>query len=139
MPRTLVQIVPPGEGGVLDYAECLKAQWMRSGKPSQLLALSQPLAKQASLAQRVGNPATALSVVLHFSGYGYARRGLCGWLLEELNALRAQRQAALHLVVVFHELFASGPPWPLTRPVLPRTSSATSGFFFCGMIDEPVQ
>src|SRR5699024_561032 len=27
---------------------------------------------------------------------------------------------------------------PIRRPVLPRTSSATSGFFFCGMIDEPV-
>ena len=25
------------------------------------------------------------------------------------------------------------------RPDLPRTSSGTSGFFFCGMIDEPVQ
>jgi len=24
-------------------------------------------------------------------------------------------------------------------PVLPRTSSGTSGFLFCGMIDEPVQ
>src|SRR5437899_2960170 len=29
--------------------------------------------------------------------------------------------------------------WPLTRPVLPRTSSAASGFFFCGMIEEPVE
>ncbi len=27
----------------------------------------------------------------------------------------------------------------MTRPVLPRASSGTSGFFFCGMIDEPVQ
>ncbi|MOA03443.1 hypothetical protein D3C78_1229500 [compost metagenome] len=28
---------------------------------------------------------------------------------------------------------------PLMRPVLARTSSAASGFFFCGMIDEPVE
>ena len=28
---------------------------------------------------------------------------------------------------------------PYTRPVLPRASSGTSGFFFCGMIEEPVQ
>jgi len=28
---------------------------------------------------------------------------------------------------------------PITRALLPRTSSATSGFFFCGMIEEPVQ
>ena len=27
---------------------------------------------------------------------------------------------------------------PYTRPVLPRTSSAISGFFFCGIIEEPV-
>ena len=26
----------------------------------------------------------------------------------------------------------------MTRPALPRTSSATSGFFFCGIIDDPV-
>ncbi|MCY1275947.1 hypothetical protein D9M70_245990 [compost metagenome] len=45
-------------------------------------------------------------------------------------------------------LYASGWPfirvsrpvrWPNTRPDLPRTSSGTSGFFFCGMIEEPVQ
>ncbi len=27
---------------------------------------------------------------------------------------------------------------PITRPTLARISSAASGFFFCGMIDEPV-
>ena len=34
---------------------------------------------------------------------------------------------------------SSASRWPLTRPVLARTSSAASGFFFCGMIDEPVE
>ena len=29
--------------------------------------------------------------------------------------------------------------WPITRPDLPRTSSGTSGFFFCGIMLEPVQ
>ncbi|MDT4873048.1 hypothetical protein FQZ97_1082730 [compost metagenome] len=28
--------------------------------------------------------------------------------------------------------------WPTTRPVLPRASSGTSGFFFCGMMELPV-
>ena len=28
--------------------------------------------------------------------------------------------------------------WPMSRPALPRASSAMSGFFFCGSIDEPV-
>ena len=27
----------------------------------------------------------------------------------------------------------------MSRPALPRASSATSGFFFCGMIEEPVE
>src|SRR2546430_15258361 len=27
---------------------------------------------------------------------------------------------------------------PISRPLLPRASSAMSGFFFCGMIDDPV-
>ena len=28
---------------------------------------------------------------------------------------------------------------PYTRPVLPRMSSGMSGFFFCGMMEEPVE
>ena len=28
---------------------------------------------------------------------------------------------------------------PMSRPDLPRVSSAMSGFFFCGMMDEPVE
>jgi hypothetical protein len=28
---------------------------------------------------------------------------------------------------------------PMSRPALPRLSSAMSGFFFCGMIELPVQ
>ncbi len=35
---------------------------------------------------------------------------------------------------------ASNPAWsPISRPALPRASSAMSGFFFCGMIDDPVE
>ena len=35
---------------------------------------------------------------------------------------------------------ASRPAWsPISRPALPRVSSATSGFFFCGMIELPVE
>ncbi len=31
----------------------------------------------------------------------------------------------------------SAPRWATTRGALARSSSAASGFFFCGMIDEP--
>ncbi|CPU65937.1 Uncharacterised protein [Mycobacteroides abscessus] len=45
-------------------------------------------------------------------------------------------------------LYASGRPLsvasrpvrsPMRRPALPRASSATSGFFFCGMMLDPVE
>lgn len=36
-------------------------------------------------------------------------------------------------------MVASSPVWsPIMRPALPRASSAMSGFFFYGIIDEPV-
>src|SRR6202008_598407 len=50
-------------------------------------------------------------VVLQFSGYGFGRRGLCGWLLDELDQARTAFRGTLRLVTVFHELFAVGPPW----------------------------
>ncbi|MCR5881924.1 hypothetical protein LRS03_03225 [Rhizobacter sp. J219] len=116
----LIQVSPTERGGVFDYLECLGARWAAAGTPSHTLPLSKALAREQSLDERVaeccrrsgraahGEPCT---VVLHFSGYGYGQRGLCFWLLHELQALRRRRQGSLHLVVVFHELFATGPPW----------------------------
>lgn len=119
MNNALIQVVPPGEGGVVDYARCLQAEWARQGRASQWLALSQasararPLAMQLrALMEQLASPAPrSCALVLHFSGYGYGQRGLCGWLLDELSAARAQFGAALRVVPLFHELFASGPPW----------------------------
>jgi hypothetical protein len=110
---TLIQVTPPGHGGVSDYAQCLQDEWRAQGHASSVIALSKELAAERSLRARVGNqldgrPARTCSVVLHFSGYGYGRRGLCFWLLDEIKALRRD---GVRLVVVFHELFASGPPW----------------------------
>jgi hypothetical protein len=36
---------------------------------------------------------------------------MCFWLLDELTRLKRQQGNQLRTVVVFHELFASGPPW----------------------------
>lgn len=116
---TLIQVVPPGEGGVVDYANCLRAEWHRQGLASELLALSRssaherPLGRQIELlmAASAATSAQRCAIVLHFSGYGYDRRGLCWWLLEELTALRSRVRESARVVVVFHELFASGPPW----------------------------
>lgn len=116
----LIQVSPVERGGVFDYLQCLRARWADAhGTPSHAVPLSQALAQERSLDARVGDclarsgkPAqAACSVVLHFSGYGYGHRGLCFWLLRELKELRKRRGDSLRLVIVFHELFASGPPW----------------------------
>ncbi|HZE91531.1 MAG TPA: glycosyltransferase [Rhizobacter sp.] len=117
----LIQVVPPGTGGVLDYLMCVKSEWAAHGVSSDVIELSKALAGQRSLAERVldclnasgsGPTLPRCSVVLHFSGYGYGHRGVCFWLLDQVRALRAQYRHRLRLVVVCHELFASGqPPW----------------------------
>lgn len=49
-------------------------------------------------------------VVLHFSGYGYDRWGLCRWLVEGLERWKASGLDR-RLVTMFHEVYATGPVW----------------------------
>jgi len=48
-------------------------------------------------------------ILLHYVNYGYQKRGIPFGLLSILHRLR--RQSRCKLVTVFHELYASGPPW----------------------------
>lgn len=52
----------------------------------------------------------AATVLLHYVGYGYAKRGCPVWLV---NGLQRWRTASTNrfLVTMFHELYAFGPPW----------------------------
>jgi hypothetical protein len=52
----------------------------------------------------------ATTVLLHYVGYGYARRGCPIWLVE---GLECWRKAVIkgHLVTMFHELYAFGAIW----------------------------
>jgi hypothetical protein len=47
-------------------------------------------------------------MLLHFSGYGFQKRGVPLWLNGEVRALRKRFRV---FGVIFHELYASGPPW----------------------------
>jgi hypothetical protein len=47
--------------------------------------------------------------LLHYVNYGFQKRGVPFRLLSILRALRKQHRGGL--VTVFHELYASGPPW----------------------------
>ncbi len=113
-----VQLLPPGSGGVRDFAVALQRQWAQDGVASSLLALDEAAVRAQPLRQRLralalekGKPGASLALLLHFSGYGYGRRGLCGWLADELAATRLALGQRLVVVTMFHELFAGGPPW----------------------------
>lgn len=69
--------------------------------------LAERKARALASALTIGGTRT---VLVHFSGYGYDRRGLCWWLAEGLRLWR-QEQDGRRLVTVFHELYANGPPW----------------------------
>ncbi|MEP6502116.1 MAG: hypothetical protein ABJD97_02205 [Betaproteobacteria bacterium] len=124
----LVQVCPPGTGGVRDYADCLRHAWAVRAIASELIEGREATAGETPLAARLDALAAVardgrLTVILHFSGYGYAGRGLCQWLVDELRAAKARHGASLRLMVVFHELFATGMPWRSAFWLAPRQSS----------------
>lgn len=112
-PRFIVQLAPHGSGGVADYLRLLQTAWAALGVRSAELRLAQTEAVQRPLAARLFELAgdRPLTLAVHFSGYGYASRGLCWWLQRELSAAQAALGPQLRLVTMFHELFAAGPPW----------------------------
>lgn len=94
MEASSLSLIPPGSGGVRDYASKLDRPL---GAPIQELNADTDTSKWS------GD-----MLLLHFSGYGYQKRGIPLWLLDEMKRLRARFRV---FGIVFHELFASGPPW----------------------------
>lgn len=89
-----ISLIAPGEGGVKDYAATL------NGLLRGRLVEATPALPVATLA--------GADVILHYSGYGYARRGAPLWLLRSLREARPRMR---RFGVFFHELYADGPPW----------------------------
>jgi hypothetical protein len=50
------------------------------------------------------------TVVLHYVGYGYHNRGIPFWINRAIRQWKCGGKER-RLVVIFHELWASGPPW----------------------------
>jgi len=114
----LLQIVPKipgGLDGVGDYAlviarqlrekfgcETVFASFKTGPSPDgfKVVALDRLLDDAASNYDRV---------LLHYVNYGFQKRGVPFRLLSILRALRSRHRG--RFVTVFHELFASGPPW----------------------------
>lgn len=110
MPPVLMQLVPAGPGGVRDFAEVLQQCWRRRGLACEIHALDPAQGLPRSL-RPAGLAHAPAAVLLHYSGYGYQRRGLPLSLLRQLRDLRQQWRAGLRLVSYFHESYADGPPW----------------------------
>ncbi len=111
----VVQIVPelpPAIGGVTGYAAVLAGA----------------LAGQAGIESRFVSPhagglerelAGAGTLLLHYANYGYERRGCPAELVAGLEEWKAGGEGR-RLVTVFHEVYASGPPWRSSFWLSPR-------------------
>jgi hypothetical protein len=131
--RTLIQIVPqygPEPNGLADYASALANALKRHGITSvfvsatpresrtagrdELKTFAIPRRRTQSLAhtiQRAVAQTKAVAVLLHFSGYGYQKRGVPLWLLKGLRVW-CKHNRCTPLITVFHELFATtSRPW----------------------------
>jgi hypothetical protein len=56
---------------------------------------------------------SSATVLLHYVGYGYAKRGCPVWLINGLEQWR-RGTGTKRLVIMFHEIYASGPVWTST-------------------------
>jgi hypothetical protein len=138
---TLIQVVPrrtAEPSGVADYALAL-ARALRadpgtnsvflSGTPTAMAmpvedvwkTVCVPKREAQSLAdtlQLLSAETNACAVVLHFSGYGYQKRGAPTWLFQGLR-IWSRRAGRVPLLTIFHELYATGRPWQSAFWVLP--------------------
>lgn len=128
MALTLTAIVPrlpPAIDGVGDYALSLARELRESfgintrfivGDANWIGADSVEGFQTAAVTQR--NPAQLVNslanadgpLMLHYGGYAYEQRGCPAWLVEGLTTWCAENQEQ-SLLTIFHELYASGPPW----------------------------
>ena len=119
----IVPSVPPDFNGLGDYCYQLWKHWP-SPRPEWLVATARmPDGAQAAWPEiqhwpfecksqdltRVLDAAKPDKVVLHYVGYGYAQRGAPNWLQRALKQWKSESGGKL--VVMFHELYATGPPW----------------------------
>src|SRR5947207_5705314 len=126
----LIQIVPrlpPAIDGLGDYAFYLAKQLRKdcgidshfivgnpqweSGQPIGFAVQRVDERSSACLLEMLHSRRSSISsVLLHYVGYGYAKRGCPFWLIRGLNEWKHERPGR-RLVTIFHELYAFGPPW----------------------------
>ncbi len=125
MTTVRVQIVPeypPKIGGVSSYAAKLACSFQAFAEPLHtIVTCNYHHWESTDTVSRLASPTKeeilkkleelgSRSVLLHFSGYGYARWGLCYWLVESLSAWKKNKNDC-KLITLFHEVYATGPIW----------------------------
>jgi hypothetical protein len=113
----IVPSLPPPEEGVGSYALCLERALAAHGISTHFLT-----AEGGGLARRL-EAAEGDALLLHYANYGYQSRGCPFWLPGALRRCRRR------LVTVFHEVYATGPPWRSsfwTQPFQRRIAAAVA-------------
>lgn len=134
----LVPHLPPPDEGVGHYALALSAQLRERlgiaarfvvGDPAWPGAVEQPGGGSAvKVPARRAEALPALlggsAVLLHYAGYGYQPRGCPAWLVEGLLQWQQSGDGGgdggRRLITIFHEVYASGPPWRSSFWTSPR-------------------
>jgi hypothetical protein len=113
----IVPRVPGGIDGVGDYALTIARKLRNQFGCDTIFAAFEAASTQAvagfevwPLERLLEKPAHRFEhVLLHYVNYGFQKRGIPFRLLSILRSWRQQHRGKL--VTVFHELYASGPPW----------------------------
>ena len=126
--QTIIQIVPrlpPAIDGVGDYALNLARQLRKDFKVQTHFIVGNPIwegeaaIEEFPVSHSLDSSANSLvktlndrslPVLLHYVGYGYAKRGCPVWLVKALEEWKRQNEKP-RLVTMFHEIAASGPIW----------------------------
>ena len=127
--KKIIQIVPqlpPAINGLGDYALNLARQlyqdlnintefiigdptWSGNSKIEQFPVFSVASQSTTALLSLLNNHHSL--ILLHYVGYGYAKRGCPWWLIEALEAHQHIKKPKQLLITMFHEVYASGQPW----------------------------
>ena len=130
MAAEIVQIVPklpPSISGVGDYAHLLATRLRTAHDMHTRFIVCDPSWEAANsldgfsvdrintrqpdeLERRISEGEIPAAVLLHYVGYGYQKRGCPVWLVRGLESWKRE-DSSRHILVMFHELYAFGPPW----------------------------
>jgi len=106
----LIQLIPDivNACGVHDYSLRLASEWHPSYPPSQDIHRLTEVRSLKSIEFGTPSPSGPVGILLHYSGYGYAKRGAPLWLLRSVQLFR-RKNPAVPWLTMFHEVAASGP------------------------------